>query len=80
MPDINAAELATDEAVRSPAPVMALRDVVLFPFTIVPLSVGRRRRAAVDGRWPPTAHHLVTQRGQHQAPTGDDLFLVGCVA
>jgi len=74
-----------DEVVHIPdvLPVMALKDVVLFPFTIVPLSVGREPsvRAVDDALAANRLILLVTQRDPAvEAPTPEDLYPVGCVA
>jgi len=65
-------------------PVMALKDVVLYPFTIVPLSVGRDASVrAVDQALAGDRLILcVTQRDPTiDTPAApDDLFEVGCVA
>ncbi len=64
-------------------PVMALKDVVLFPYTIIPLSVGREPsvRAVDQALGSHRLILLVTQRDANvEAPTPDDLFRVGCVA
>jgi len=64
-------------------PVMAMRDAVMFPFAIIPLTVGRELSVrAVDEA---LAHDrlilLLTQRNpQHEAPGPEDLFETGCVA
>jgi len=64
-------------------PVMAMRDAVMFPFAIIPLTVGREISIrAVDEA---LAHDrlilLLTQRNpQHEAPGPEDLFETGCVA
>jgi len=64
-------------------PVMAMRDAVMFPFAIIPLTVGREISVrAVDEA---LAHDrlilLLTQRNpQHEAPRPEDLFETGCVA
>ncbi len=64
-------------------PVMALRDAVMFPFAIIPLTVGREISVrAVDEA---LAHDrlilLLTQRNpQHESPGPGDLFEIGCVA
>jgi ATP-dependent Lon protease len=64
-------------------PVMAMRDAVMFPFAIIPLTVGREISVrAVDEA---LAHDrlilLLTQRNpQHEAPRPEDLFEIGCVA
>ncbi len=64
-------------------PVMAMRDAVMFPFAIIPLTVGREISVrAVDEA---LAHDrlilLLTQRNpRHEAPGPEDLFEIGCVA
>jgi ATP-dependent Lon protease len=64
-------------------PVMAMRDAVMFPFAIIPLTVGREISVrAVDEA---LAHDrlilLLTQRNpQHESPDPNDLFEIGCVA
>jgi ATP-dependent Lon protease len=64
-------------------PVMAMRDAVMFPFAIIPLTVGREISVrAVDEA---LAHDrlilLLTQRNpQHESPAPEDLFEIGCVA
>jgi ATP-dependent Lon protease len=83
-PDV-AAEQELGEVIHIPdlLPVMALKDVVLFPFTIVPLSVGREASVrAVDRAL--AANRLIlllTQKDANiEAPTPDDLYQIGCVA
>ncbi len=76
---------ATDERIRIPEvlPVMALRDVVLFPYTIVPLSVGREVsvRAVDQALASDRLILLVAQKdGTVEEPTPDDLYTVGCVS
>jgi len=64
-------------------PVMALKDVVLFPFVIVPLSVGREKSVkAVDTALAENRLILLlTQKDPNtEDPTPDELFEVGCVA
>ncbi|MCP4896201.1 MAG: endopeptidase La [bacterium] len=64
-------------------PVMALKDVVLFPFTIVPLSVGREAsvRAVDQALSGDRLILLLTQQDpNNDNPTTDDLYRVGCVA
>ena len=64
-------------------PVMAMRDAVMFPFAIIPLTVGREISiGAVDEAM---AHDrlilLLTQRNpQNESPGPEDLFETGCVA
>ncbi len=84
-PDIVAPEIDPSETVHIPdvLPVMALKDVVLYPYVIVPLSVGRERsvravdQALADNR----LILLVTQReATVEEPTSEDLYEIGCVA
>ncbi|MCB1055982.1 MAG: LON peptidase substrate-binding domain-containing protein, partial [Acidobacteria bacterium] len=78
-------ELDTEEAVNIPdvLPVLPIRDAVVFPYIILPLSVGREsglsavNRALEDSRMI----LLVSQRDSEQEePTAKDLFEVGTVA
>jgi len=64
-------------------PVMALKDIVLFPYVIVPLSVGREQSVkAVDQALSENRLILlVTQKDATvESPGEDDLHRVGCVA
>ncbi len=64
-------------------PVMALKDVVLFPYVIVPLSVGREKSVkAVDQALSENRLILlVTQKDMSvENPEPEDLYEVGCVA
>lgn len=74
-----------DEPIHIPdvLPVMALKDVVLFPYVIVPLSVGRERSVkAVDEAL--SANRLillVTQKDPAiEEPEPKHLYEIGCVA
>ena len=75
----------TQEVLKIPdvLPVMAMRDAVMFPFAIIPLTVGREVSiGAVDEAM---AHDrlilLLTQRNpQNESPGPEDLFETGCVA
>ena len=64
-------------------PVLPLKDVVVFPFIILPLSVSREKSInAVDAA---LAEHriimLVAQKdAQNETPRSDELFTVGTVA
>ncbi|HEY6051536.1 MAG TPA: LON peptidase substrate-binding domain-containing protein, partial [Thermoanaerobaculia bacterium] len=64
-------------------PVLPLKDVVVFPFIILPLSVSREKSInAVDAA---LAEHriimLVAQKdAQNETPRSDELFSVGTVA
>ena len=62
-------------------PVMALRDAVLFPYAIIPLTVGREISvSAVDEALSGDRLILVlTQKSpQHETPGPDDLYNTGC--
>ncbi len=64
-------------------PVMALRDAVLFPFAIIPLTVGREISVqAVDEALSGNRLiMLLTQRDpQTENPTPEELYETGCVA
>jgi ATP-dependent Lon protease len=64
-------------------PVMALKDTVLFPFVMVPLSVGRERSvAAVDQALAENRLILLlAQRdGNQENPASADLYDIGTVA
>jgi len=73
------------EAVTIPdvLPAMALKDVVLFPFVMVPLSVGRERSvAAVDQALAESRLVLLLAQRDPEAedPGADDLHRIGTVA
>jgi ATP-dependent Lon protease len=79
------AESEGEEIIHIPdvLPVMALKDVVVFPYTIIPLSVGRESSiSAVDqALLENRLILLLTQRdGTIDAPTPEQLHQVGCVA
>ena len=64
-------------------PVMALRDAVLFPFAIIPLTVGREisKKAVDEALSGNRLIMLLTQRDpQAESPTPDELYETGCVA
>jgi len=63
-------------------PVLPLRDVVVFPYVIIPLLVGRAASlAAVDAASEDRWILLVAQRnGDVQDPAAADLFRIGVVA
>ncbi len=64
-------------------PVMALKDVVLFPYVIVPLSVGRERsvKAVDEALAANRLILLVTQKDPTiEEPSPEDLHDIGCVA
>lgn len=63
-------------------PLLALRDVVLFPYMVLPVAVGREKsvkalEAAANGR---RRLFLAAQKSaQVEDPRGDELYSVGCV-
>ncbi|MFI5143168.1 MAG: LON peptidase substrate-binding domain-containing protein, partial [Thermoanaerobaculales bacterium] len=64
-------------------PAMALKDAVLFPFVMVPLSIGRERSvAAVDQALAENRLLLlIAQRDANiESPAGKDLHDIGTVA
>jgi ATP-dependent Lon protease len=74
-----------EEAVSIPdvLPTMTLSDAVLFPFVMVPLSVGRERSvAAVDQALAENRLILLLGQkyGSEEEPKPDDLYKVGTVA
>src|SRR6266550_4943249 len=78
-----AAERELDLPIPDILPVLPLKDVVVFPFIILPLSVSREKSInAVDAA---LAEHriimLVAQKdAQNETPRSDELFSVGTVA
>jgi len=78
-------ELPPQEAISIPdvLPVMALRDAVLFPYAIIPLTVGREISVlAVDEALSGNRLVLVLtqQEPQVENPQPDELYQTGCVA
>src|SRR5262245_1224333 len=76
---------ASDERVQIPdsCPVLPLRDIVIFPFMIVPLFVQRERsmRAIDQALAENRMIMLVAQRDlEKEEPTGSDLYNVGTAA
>jgi len=76
---------AREEAVAIPdvLPAMALKDAVLFPFVMVPLSIGRERSvAAVDQALAESRLLLLLAQKDpgEENPAGKDLHQVGTVA
>src|ERR1051325_5767755 len=64
-------------------PVLPLRDIVIYPFMIVPLSVSREKatRAVGEALGENRMILLVSQRDlDKEEPAGDDLYKVGTVA
>ena len=64
-------------------PVISLRDVVLFPFTIIPLTVGREisARAVDEALAGNRLILLLTQKDpKNEAPDPEDLYQMGCAA
>jgi ATP-dependent Lon protease len=77
--------IAKDETPKVPEvlPVLPLRDIVIFPFMIVPLYVSRERSIkAVDAALADNRMILLTaqKRQDDEDPGPDDMFTVGTVA
>jgi ATP-dependent Lon protease len=84
-PDASTQEFPPNDAIIIPdvLPVMALRDAVLFPFAIIPLTVGREISVtAVDEALAGDRLILVlTQKDpKSESPQPDELYHIGCVA
>jgi ATP-dependent Lon protease len=78
-------ELEPRETITIPdvLPVMALKDAVLFPFVIIPLTVGREvsMRAVDEALSGNRLILLLTQRNlQEETPSPEELYQTGCVA
>jgi ATP-dependent Lon protease len=78
-------ETAKEEAIKIPdvLPVLPLKDLVIFPFIIVPLSVSREKSInAVDQALAENRVIMLTAQKdfQNEDPGEDDLFRVGTVA
>ena len=85
IPDFPDNNLPTHDAINIPdvLPVMALRDAVLFPFAIIPLTVGRdiSVRAVDDALAGDRLVLVLTQKDpQAEMPQPEDLYETGCVA
>ncbi|MEA2571852.1 MAG: ATP-dependent Lon protease [Acidobacteriota bacterium] len=83
MTDAN--ESAKEEAIKIPdvLPVLPLKDLVIFPFIIVPLSVSREKSInAVDQALAENRVIMLTAQKdfQNEDPAEDDLYRVGTVA
>src|SRR5260221_391982 len=83
MTDAN--ETAKEEAIKIPdvLPVLPLKDLVIFPFIIVPMSVSREKSInAVDQALAETRVIMLTAQKdfQNEDPAEDDLYRVGTVA
>jgi ATP-dependent Lon protease len=84
-PDYPDHDLPPQEAISIPdvLPVMALRDAVLFPYSIIPLTVGRDMSVrAVDEALAGNRLVLVLtqQDPQEENPQPEGLYQTGCVA
>jgi len=78
-------ETAKEEAIKIPdvLPVLPLKDLVIFPFIIVPLSVSREKSInAVDQALAENRVIMLTAQKdfQNEDPAEDDLYRVGTVA
>ena len=87
MAEVDEKEIATDRDTDLPIPdilpVLPLKDVVVFPYIILPLSVSREKSInAVDAALAEQRIiMLVAQKdGQNDTPRPDELFSVGTVA
>ena len=81
----DATETAKEEAIKIPdvLPVLPLKDLVIFPFIIVPLSVSREKSInAVDQALAENRVIMLTAQKdfQNEDPAEDDLYRVGTVA
>ena len=66
-----------------PTPVLSLRDVVVYPFMVIPLFVGRERSVQALDRAMTVDKQilLVTQKSpETEEPGADDLYTFGTVA
>src|ERR1700689_876694 len=75
-------EVTKDETKTETAPVLPLRDIVVFPHMIVPLFVGREKsvRALEDVMQDDKHILLLTQKNAAQDdPAREDLFTLGTV-
>ena len=82
-PEIAATEPPETIAIPDVLPVLALRDTVLFPFAIIPLTIGREIsvRAVDEAMSGDRLILTLTQRSpQNEAPAPDELYQLGCVA
>ena len=82
---LEAAESAGEQQLQIPAvlPLLPLRDIVIYPFMIVPLFVSREKsiRAVDQALGENRMILLVSQKDlDKEEPTGDDLYAVGTVA
>jgi ATP-dependent Lon protease len=87
MAELEEKEIATEREVDLPIPdilpVLPLKDLVIFPYIILPISVSREKSInAVDAALAEQRIiMLVAQRdGQNEAPRPEELFSVGTVA
>jgi ATP-dependent Lon protease len=84
-PDLPDGELDPQETINIPdvLPIMALRDAVLFPFAIIPLTVGREIsvKAVDEALAGNRLVFLLTQKdSQSENPAPEDLYQTGCIA
>jgi len=83
--ELNLTELQEGEIIDVPEvlPLMAIRDMVLFPSMVVPLFVGRAKslKAIEEARAKDNLIALVTQKNSRiENPKEKDLYLVGTIA
>src|SRR5215210_1314008 len=80
---IEVAETAQDLQIPKDLPVLPLRDIVIYPFMIVPLFVSREKsiRAVDEALGENRMILLASQKDlDKEEPTGDDLYGIGTVA
>src|SRR6267378_8336249 len=81
--DIEGADNAQELQIPDDLPVLPLRDIVIYPFMIVPLFVSRERsiRAVDEALGENRMILLVSQKDlDKEEPAADDLYKIGTVA
>src|SRR5437870_5471293 len=81
--DLEVADNSQDLQIPSDLPVLPLRDIVIYPFMIVPLFVSRERsiRAVDEALGENRMILLVSQKDlDKEEPAADDLYKIGTVA
>src|SRR5688500_13712050 len=81
--DLEVAENGQELQIPNDLPVLPLRDIVIYPFMIVPLFVSRERsiRAVDEALGENRMIVLVSQKDlDKEEPTAEDLYKIGTVA
>src|SRR3977135_1018127 len=81
--DLEVAETSQDLQIPNDLPVLPLRDIVIYPFMIVPLFVSREKsiRAVDEALGENRMILLASQRDlDKEEPTAEDLYKVGTAA